>query len=271
LSATLKRAVRKLLHRTGLLPLYFRAVVWRLARGRDAPPEEDNNGVAIPPLNLMAMTVAHADWRAFLRTGETTAKALDKHAIDAGLSFADAGCILDFGCGAGRVIRHLPPLTDAELFGADYNETLLKWCAANLPGKFSRNDLAPPLDFPDAHFDIIYALSVFTHLREDTQRQWLGEFARMLRRGGLVLISFHEETQPGYPQTQEAHKAISSCGYYVHNDMAEGSNLIAVFQTDDHARRLFAETFEIVKMVSRTDAGIGQSLAVLRKSMAVGQ
>ncbi len=265
MTAALKQAARRVLHRTGLLQLYFRAVEWRLARGRDAPPAADDNGTPIPPLRLMALTVAHADWRAFLKTGAATAKALDKHAAKAGLSFADAQRILDFGCGAGRVIRHLPSLTKAELFGADYNETLLNWCAQNLSGNYTINALSPPLDYPDGHFDILYALSVFTHLREETQRRWLAEYARVLRPGGLALISFHEETQPGFPQTEAARSAIAARGFYVHNDMAEGSNLIASFQTADHARQLFGEAFEVVELVPRTEAGIGQSLAVLRK------
>lgn len=262
------QAARRALHRTGLLQFYFRAVEWRLARGRDAPPDSDDNGTPIPPLRLMALTVAHADWRAFLKTGAATATALDRRAANAGLSFTDARRILDFGCGAGRVIRHLPSLTDAQLFGADYNETLLNWCAANLPGTYMRNDLAPPLGFPDGHFDILYALSVFTHLREATQRQWIEDYARVLRPGGLALVSFHEETQPGFPHTEAARNAIAVSGFYVHNDMAEGSNLIASFQTADHARRLFGEAFDCVTIVPRADSGIGQSLAVLRKGAA---
>ncbi|GJL92186.1 MAG: hypothetical protein DHS20C04_18450 [Hyphococcus sp.] len=234
-------------------------------QGRNAPPATDENGTPIPPLKLMAQTVAHADWRAFLKTGEATAKALGKHATEAGFSFSQAGRILDFGCGAGRVIRHLPLLTDAQLFGVDYNQNLLNWCAQNLPGAYKRNELAPPLDFPDAHFDILYALSVFTHLREDTQRQWLDDYARVLQRGGLALISFHEETQPGFPQTEAARSAIASRGFYVHNDMAEGSNLIATFQTRAHAERIFGEMFDVVRLIPRLEAGVGQSLAVLRR------
>ncbi len=264
--ANVKSALRGALYRAGLIQLYFRAVEWRLARGQEAPPAADAHGVPIPPLNLMALTVAYADWKAFLKTGEATAKALDGHASAAGLPFASAARILDFGCGAGRVIRHLPRMTQAALFGADYNETLLSWCAANLPGDYARNRLAPPLDLPDAHFDILYALSVFTHLREATQRDWLREYARILRPGGLALVSFHEETQPGFPETARA--VINETGFYVLNDMAEGSNLISTFQTRAHLEALAAEHFEIARMVPRAESGVGQSLAVLRRKPA---
>ncbi len=266
--SALKNALRGVLYRAGLIQLYFRAVEWRLARGQEAPPATDAHGVPIPPLNLMALTVAYADWKAFLRTGEATAAALDGHASAAGLPFVSAARILDFGCGAGRVIRHLPRMTQAALFGADYNETLLSWCAANLPGEYARNRLAPPLAFPDAHFDILYALSVFTHLREATQRDWLREYARILRPGGLALISFHEETQPGFPETETARMAMTGTGLYVLNDMAEGSNLISTFQTRAHLEALAAEHFEIARIVPRAESGVGQSLAVLRRKPA---
>ena len=263
-----KNALRSVLHRIGLIQYYFRAVEWRLARGREAPPAADEKGVPVPPLNLMALTVAHADWRAFLKTGEATAKALANHAATAGTPFGAASRILDFGCGAGRVIRHLPELTEAELHGIDYNEKLLGWCAENLHGTFLRNELTPPLGLPDAHFDILYALSVFTHLREETQREWLREYARILRPGGLALISFHEQSQPGFPESAAAQQAMRGEGFYVLNNMVEGSNLISTFQTREHLEGLCAGVFEVVQMIPRDEAGIGQSLAVLRRPVS---
>lgn len=262
-------AVRKLartaLTRLGLAPVYFRLVEWRLTRGRETPPATDDDGVPIPPLALMARVVAHADWRLFLRSGAATARRLDAHAARAGLPFRAAQRILDFGCGAGRVIRHLPGLTGAELYGVDYQDELVDWCARHLAGAFSRNNLLPPLDFPDGHFDIVYLLSVFTHLRSDTQRVWLDELARVIRPGGLALVSFHEETQPGFPDTERARAAIRATGVYVHNDRVEGSNLIAAFQTRAQAAALFGEAFDIAALLSRQEAGVGQSLAVLRR------
>jgi hypothetical protein len=38
----------------------------------------------------------------------------------------------------------------------------------------------------------VYALSVFTHLDEAHQFQWLAELERILRPGGYLLVSLHE-------------------------------------------------------------------------------
>ena len=96
-----KHAARAALDRAGLMGLYFRFVEWRIVRGQEAPPATDENGLPLPPRELMARVIALADWRAFLSTGAETAKALDKHARKAGLGFGAAHRILDLGCGCG--------------------------------------------------------------------------------------------------------------------------------------------------------------------------
>ena len=48
-----------------------------------------------------------------------------------------------------------------------------------------------PLAMPADHFDFIYAISVFTHLREDYQDAWLEELARVARPDGIVLLTVH--------------------------------------------------------------------------------
>jgi len=53
----------------------------------------------------------------------------------------------------------------------------------------TRNDYAPPLSYPDGFFDVIYSISIWTHLPLAMQRAWLTELRRVARAGALVLIT----------------------------------------------------------------------------------
>lgn len=100
--------------------------------------------------------------------------------------------ILDFGCGAGRTIRHfLDRPESTELFGCDLHGDSIRWMEANLPSRLQvfENGLHPPLDVPAGRFDLVYALSVFTHINEDWAG-WLLEMQRILAPGGLLLATF---------------------------------------------------------------------------------
>jgi SAM-dependent methyltransferase len=262
---TFRSTARAAAQSLGLMPLWFRYVEWRISRGERDAPRADAQGVPIPSPYLRVLVSGAADWRAFLETGEATAKRLDGYASDAGLPFRDAKRILDLGCGVGRVIRHLPKLTKADLFGVDYNTRLIGWCARNLKGEFRRNRLHPPLEFGAGDFDIVYLLSVFTHLRIPTQREWLAELARVIRPGGLALISFHDEDHVGVPDKPEARAALAAAGVFINNDEIEGSNFIATFQSRAFTAALFGDYFEVVRIIPSAEAGVGQALAVLRR------
>jgi SAM-dependent methyltransferase len=100
---------------------------------------------------------------------------------------------LDFGCGAGRILRHLLAEAQvAELHGVDIDEPSIDWLRDNLapPLHVAVNGERPPLRFGDRHFDLIWAISVFTHITEEWSA-WLLELHRILRPGGLLIASFH--------------------------------------------------------------------------------
>lgn len=107
-----------------------------------------------------------------------------------GTAVDEMGAILDFGCGCGRVARHWAAVEGPEIHGCDYNGGLVAWCKGNLSFlRATRNELAPPLPYVGESFDLIYALSVLSHLSESLQHAWIAEFRRLLRPGGLLVLS----------------------------------------------------------------------------------
>ena len=99
---------------------------------------------------------------------------------------------LDFGCGCGRVARHLERTVPiGELWGIDVDEEALRWTASHVRGRYARVAADPPTALPPGHMDVVYAGSVFTHLSEERQLAWLAELHRVMRPGGLLIASTH--------------------------------------------------------------------------------
>jgi ubiquinone/menaquinone biosynthesis C-methylase UbiE len=99
--------------------------------------------------------------------------------------------ILDFGCGWGRITRFfLKDLDPPAIWGVDCLSSIIEICKqTNKWCNFSTVETLPPTAFPDEMFDLIYSYSVFSHLSEDAHRQWLRDFHRILRPGGLLIVT----------------------------------------------------------------------------------
>jgi SAM-dependent methyltransferase len=112
-------------------------------------------------------------------------------ALPSGWSF-DGTRVLDFGCGAGRTLRHfLDEAAVAEIWGCDIDAASVEWLQQALgpPLHVVQNGEGPPLPFDDGSFDLIYALSVFTHIT-DLWSEWLVDLHRVLAPDGLLLATF---------------------------------------------------------------------------------
>ncbi|HEX3817176.1 MAG TPA: class I SAM-dependent methyltransferase [Chthoniobacterales bacterium] len=103
----------------------------------------------------------------------------------------EPGDILDWGCGCGRVINQLMKLiVPGRIHGCDIDVAAIKWDQAHLSGPtFSRIDPYPPTSYPDGKFDVIYGISVMTHLDEEAQLVWLAELQRIARPGAILALS----------------------------------------------------------------------------------
>jgi ubiquinone/menaquinone biosynthesis C-methylase UbiE len=107
-----------------------------------------------------------------------------------GWSFAGKR-VLDFGCGTGRTLAAYEGEADeSELWGCDIHAPTIEWAQQQLspPFNFFMCEETPPLAKPDAYFDLVYAMSVFTHLT-DQSSAWLAELHRVLRPGGIAILS----------------------------------------------------------------------------------
>ena len=107
----------------------------------------------------------------------------------------EGGRVLDLGCGAGRMIRHLQGFAGAcEIWGADISAEHIAWCRHNLspPFHFLTNTREPHLPFADASFRLIYCGSLFTHI-DELAEAWLLELNRLLAGDGRLYVTIHDE------------------------------------------------------------------------------
>ena len=113
----------------------------------------------------------------------------------AGKQLSDFRDVYDFGCGPGRIMRHLAVAApDARLYGSDLEAPAVEWLAAQLPEADVRvNGGEPPLPFADDSFDLVLCWSVFSHLTQGYENAWLAELSRVARPGATLLLTVHGE------------------------------------------------------------------------------
>jgi SAM-dependent methyltransferase len=253
-----KRRLVRLFARVGLLGPAFRAyervIALRPARVRvvEGPP--------LPPRRLMVRVAGTADADWFLRGGQAGYDAIAAHVPP-----AEVDSVLDFGCGCGRVTRYWQDF-DGSVAGTDLSRDAIDWCRANLPfGRFEPNGLAPPLPFDDESFDLVYALSVFTHLTADLQIAWRDELRRVLRPGGYLLVTTHGRSY--VPRLDEDERARFEAGELVVRwGDVPGTNLCSAHHPEPYLRDTFADGFAFLELEPEGARGNPtQDLVLLRK------
>jgi SAM-dependent methyltransferase len=253
-----KRRLVRLLARLGLLGpafrAYERAIALRPARVTvvDGPP--------LPPRRLMVRVAGTADADWFLRSGHAAYDAIAAH-----VPLAEIDSVLDFGCGCGRVTRYWQDF-GGRVAGTDLSGDAVDWCRTNLPfARFEPNKLAPPLAFDDESFDLVYALSVFTHLTADLQLAWRDELRRVLRPGGFLLVTTHGRSY--VPRLDEDERTRFDRGELVVRwaDVA-GTNLCSAYHPEAYLRDTFAGGFAFRELEPEGARGNPtQDLVLLRK------
>jgi SAM-dependent methyltransferase len=174
------------------------AAGWALRRTRElvdpwlGPPRPGEPAMALPPRRLRARAGAPGAYE-FREGGKQAAAELMALLASAGRDPARLRSVLDFGCGAGRVLPHFAALTtDCACTGCDVDASAVAWDRRHLPDlQWSLSSFAPPLPFASASFDLVYSISVFSHLDRGLADRWLRELRRVLVPGGVALLSVH--------------------------------------------------------------------------------
>jgi ubiquinone/menaquinone biosynthesis C-methylase UbiE len=107
------------------------------------------------------------------------------------LSISPDSQILDFGCGWGRISRFfLKDVHPLNLYAVDSMPKAIRLCRnLNLTCQTAHISPFAPVFFKSNSFDYIFAYSVFSHLSEKCASDWIREFQRILKPGGVVMAT----------------------------------------------------------------------------------
>lgn len=199
--------------------------------------------------------------------------------------------ILDFGCGWGRITRiFLRDIEPNKIYGCDCTEDAIsicretnKWC------NFDLNNSHPPTEYKSSMFDLIYAYSVFSHLSEGSQKAWLEEFHRILKPGGMLVVTTRQrdfikqlskldyfsqfiKADSSYSDTDYIEKALKDYddGKFVYFGTGGGFELSGdfygeAFVSNSYVKKNWVDLFKIIDFVEKPPPNIDQNIIVAVK------
>lgn len=243
----------------------------------------------IPPFELRRITAKRSAAN-FVHSGKRISDALIEGLKIAGKDINGVQAILDFGCGAGRQIQYFYDYKSAKVYGCDPNATHIEWLTKNYPlADFRVSQFMPPLPFDDNTFDLIYSVSVFTHLSEEAQFAWLKELKRVLKPNQIALLTTLGEhaakrldseklvqRDPAEPESFQDALAQQGFVFYVPESYRAVNRLInpnstseedmygATWHSEEYIREKWGQDFEVIKIISGCIDEL-QDLVVLKK------
>ena len=141
-----------------------------------------------PPQELMRNVSGLQNERDFAAHGTDIYNALVRSSPK---QLTDYESILDFGCGCGRLARMFKGHPH-RIAGCDIDARHVEWVNKNLDFMDAKvSKVFPPIPYSDSEFEAVISISIFSHLTENSQNQFLSELFRVCRPGGLLFLSVH--------------------------------------------------------------------------------
>lgn len=227
-----------------------------------------NPGFVLPPSWLAFDAYSSNHWEYYKVSGEVTVKFLQGITNEYFSTGNPLRAIYEWGCGPARIARQLPTVFSAgiELHASDYNRATIEWCQRNIPHvQFIQNNLYPPLPYPDNKFDFIFGISVFTHLSESNCLAWADELHRVLRVGGIVLITTDSDSAYEIEMLPAEKKEYDTAGILVRDKYEEGKKMFLTRHSPRYIREKLLRRFEILQHVPKEFPFMKQDYWIARK------
>lgn len=259
------------LRKAGLAPFaeyVLRRQIVRQSFNANAELIAQNPGLPLPPAELLFETQGYGELANYLATGKTAAQALWVQVTNVQPEVRHKPLrVLDWGCGVVRLTRHWPDIApNWQLQCCDPNPTIGQWVRANFPSlHFVPSKTQPPLPFEPEQFDLIYGVSILTHIPIAQQSAWIQELTRILRPNGLLALTLHSRTNIATLSTTERAK-LARNGMVERAGASTGSRLFATYHDPDFVKKELSHGLTIMRYetLSAVASG-GQDLWLLKK------
>ncbi len=165
--------------------------LWALTDGRRTHPRLQELLPDLPAEDVQANFTGRSNAQAFEQAIAAESLFL-RTARELGLDTGRADlCMIDMGCGWGRITQtFLRDFHPQQILGIDVMPMAIEIChSTRLPCRVLRVPDVPPTALPASSTDLIVAYSVFSHLSEKSHLAWVAEAARLLRPGGVLVVT----------------------------------------------------------------------------------
>jgi SAM-dependent methyltransferase len=99
--------------------------------------------------------------------------------------------VLEFASGYGCVTRHLKKCDNYRVFPCDIHGQAIDFIKRHLDMDALRSTRVPEEFRPEIKFDVVFALSFFSHMPHSTWGRWMAALSAALRPGGIIIFTTH--------------------------------------------------------------------------------
>ena len=182
---------------------------------------------------------------------------------------------MDWGCGCGRITRYFDNLSNSTtITGVDVDDDSVEWCKNNLNfSNFQSIPLHPPTKLQNSYFDLVIGNSIFTHLKENVQFEWLEELQRITAEGAILLVTVHNSTAICRLDSQSSFIfdlwknngfADAGANSAINNVIIDHDYYRSVFHSSEYIIKNWSQYFKIIDIIPGA-SGNHQDVVVMQK------
>jgi SAM-dependent methyltransferase len=195
--------------------------------------------------------------------------------------------VCDFGSGRGLYTRFMIKYAHPDnIYGMDADSEMLEKCRKSFGMcNFLKLSHSPPSPIRECFFDLLLGNSVFSKSTPEHADAWIGDFARIMRPGGLVLITtqgrsfieycrqiresgdgsdpFFQYLSRSFVDTDQSFKDYDS-GKYLSSESTEDTRFGETLIPPQYAAEKWCADFELVQFIEDINF-FRKALIVLRR------